>query len=69
MATSQVTISIENLAPANGTQLTPVWVGFHDGQFDTFDSGSPASPGLEQLAEDGDNGGLRSVQSQRVWTS
>ena len=58
MATSQVTVSIENLAPSNSTQLTPVWVGFHDGQFDTFNSGSPASPELEQLAEDGNNMGL-----------
>lgn len=55
MATSQVTVSIENLAPANGTRLTPVWVGFHNGNFDTFDGGSAASAALESLAEDGDN--------------
>ncbi|MDJ0705701.1 MAG: spondin domain-containing protein [Leptolyngbyaceae cyanobacterium MO_188.B28] len=55
MATSQVTISINNLAPADGTRLTPMWVGFHDGQFDTFEKGQKASLGLERLAEDGNN--------------
>jgi hypothetical protein len=39
--------------PANGTYLTPVWVGFHNGSFDVYDSGSPASAALERLAEDG----------------
>lgn len=48
-----VTVVIENLAPANGTWLTPFWVGFHDGTFDTFDTGAPAGPELERLAEDG----------------
>lgn len=58
MATSQVTVSIENLAPTNGTRLTPVWVGFHNGEFDTFDGGSAASLALESLAEDGNNAPL-----------
>lgn len=53
MATIPVTISIENLAPENGTFLTPLWFGFHDGTFDTYDRGRPSSPGLERLAEDG----------------
>jgi len=59
---TEVTVTIENLAPTNGTFQTPHWVGFHDGQFDIYDSGSPASslpePGgvaLERLAEDGNN--------------
>lgn len=46
-------ITVQNLAPANGTYLTPVWGGFHHGSFDLFDSGSAASPALERLAEDG----------------
>ncbi|MGF1494166.1 MAG: spondin domain-containing protein [Microcoleaceae cyanobacterium] len=54
MTTQQVTISIENLAPENGTFITPVWFGFHDGTFDTYDRGRPVSPGLESVAEDGD---------------
>ena len=49
----EVTVTVENLAPDNGTLLTPLWVGFHDGTFDTYDRGRPASAGLESLAEDG----------------
>lgn len=49
----EVTVTIENLSSANGGFLTPVWVGFHDGNFDIYDIGAPASPGLESLAEDG----------------
>lgn len=48
-----VKVSVENLGPAGGIFLTPVWVGFHDGSFDTYDLGSPASAGLERIAEDG----------------
>lgn len=50
----EVTITVENLSPENGTPITPLWFGLHDGNFDTYDSGRPASPGLESLAEDGD---------------
>ncbi|NJL23505.1 MAG: hypothetical protein HC895_26120 [Leptolyngbyaceae cyanobacterium SM1_3_5] len=53
MAKTQITISIENLAPVNGTSLTPFWFGFHDGNFDTYDRGRPASQGVERIAEDG----------------
>lgn len=49
-------VSVENLGPTNGSILTPVWVGFQDGSFDTFDVGAPASSGLEALAEDGVSG-------------
>lgn len=52
MAT-QVTVTIENLAPVNGNYLTPLWVGFHDGSFDIYDIGDPAELYLERLAEDG----------------
>lgn len=48
-----VQVTIENLAPSGGTFLTPVWVGFHDGSFDLYNSGSAASAHLERLAEDG----------------
>lgn len=48
-----VTVTIENLSPANGTNLTPVWVGFHDGEFDIYNRDEAATPGLESLAEDG----------------
>lgn len=52
---ADIQVSIRSLAPANGTYLTPFWVGFHNGSFDLFDSGSAASMGLQRLAEDGDN--------------
>ena len=48
-----VRVTIRNLAPAGGTFLTPVWVGFHDGTFDIYDVGAAASSSLERLAEDG----------------
>jgi hypothetical protein len=50
---TQITIELENLAPTNGTLLTPVWFGIHNGTFDTYDRGRPASPGVESVAEDG----------------
>lgn len=59
----RVNVVLENLAPTNGTFLTPVWVGFHDGTFDTYDGGTlanslpiPGSDALERLAEDGNTG-------------
>jgi len=51
-----VTVTIENLAPANGNYLTPVFVAFHDGSYDTFNPGGTASAGLEAIAEDGNTG-------------
>lgn len=55
---TQLTITIENLAPENGTSLTPFWFGLHDGGFDTYDRGRSASEGLERIAEDGNNAEL-----------
>lgn len=51
-------VTVENLAPTNGTFITPVWVAFHDGTFDIYDQGVAASTALERLAEDGDTSGL-----------
>ncbi len=48
-----VRVTITSLAPANGVYTTPFWVAFHDGSFDLFDMGAPASPELERVAEDG----------------
>ena len=47
-------VSIEN-APQNGTVLTPLWVGFHDGNFDIYDRNLSLDsfPGTESLVEDG----------------
>lgn len=53
MAETQVIVTIENLSPENGTFLTPFWVGFHNGNFDTYDRGVAISPAFERLVEDG----------------
>lgn len=50
---AEIRVTIENLAPANGNYLTPVWVGFHNGGFDIYDTDTPAAGFLERLAEDG----------------
>ena len=55
---TEVVVTIENLQPNDGFYFTPVWLGFHDGSFDLFDSGSVASAGLETIAETGDAGPL-----------
>ena len=55
-----VQVTIQNLSPANGIFLTPMWIGFHDGSFDLYDQnvaigGALGLPsGLEALVEDGD---------------
>ena len=48
-----IQVTIQNLSPNHGTFLTPMWVGFHDGSFDTINLGAAASPAMERLAEDG----------------
>jgi hypothetical protein len=51
-------VSVRNLAPRQGTLLTPVWIGLHDGTFQTVDLGTeasfffPATNAIERLAED-----------------
>lgn len=48
-----VKVDVENLSPTGGVSITPVWVGFHDGSFDSYNPGASAQLGLELLAEDG----------------
>lgn len=55
---AQYRVTITNNAPAGGTYITPVWVGFHSGSFDLFDPGSAASSALERVAEDGNTAPL-----------
>lgn len=55
---ANVRVTVTNHAPAGGTYLTPVWVGFHNGSYDTFDAGSAASAGIEAIAEDGNTAPL-----------
>ncbi len=54
-----VKVEVTNLFESGGLALTPVWTGFHDGTFDTFDLGSSASASLQALAEGGDMSGVR----------
>ncbi len=51
-------ISVTNTQAADGVYLTPLFTALHDGSFDSFDSGSAASASVENLAEEGDPGGL-----------
>lgn len=50
----EVTVTIDNLSPEQGIILTPLWVGFHEGNYDLYEPGLPSSAGLELIAEDGD---------------
>lgn len=61
----RVNVVLNNAAPNSATSLTPVWVGFHDGTFDTYNGGTLASTlpiqgsdALERIAEDGNSGPL-----------
>ena len=56
MSTGQsvdVRVSITNNAPQGGVAITPAWVGFHSGSFDSYNGGLTSLPGLESIAEDG----------------
>ena len=48
----RVTVTVTNLAPADGTIQTPFWIAVHNGAFDTYNRGAAASPELERLAEE-----------------
>lgn len=44
-------IAVTNTAPAGGFAITPVYAAVHDGSFDAFTEGQPASLGVETIAE------------------
>lgn len=46
-------VTVQNNANPGGVVFTPVWVGFHDGSFDSYNGGLSSQPGLERIAEDG----------------
>ena len=56
---STLRITISNDASSAGFALTPVYAAFHNGDFDSYNVGEAASPGLEQLAEVGNFGPVR----------
>lgn len=47
----QVTVHVENLAPAGSISFAPLRVGFHSGVFDPFDIGQAAGPEIQAIAE------------------
>ena len=49
----QVTVTIENLAPANSIAFAPLHLGFHQGVFDAFNAGQAADAGIVSVAEGG----------------
>ena len=63
IAARQVTVEVQvsNSAPQNGANLTPLWVAFHDGTFDSFNPGSSSSSALESIAEDGDTAAISAL--------
>lgn len=55
---AQVKVTITNNGGLGGVALTPVWVGFHNGSYDSYNSGVVASSQLQSLAEDGNSSSL-----------
>ena len=53
VSAQQVQVTIESLVPTGGVGFTPVWVGFHNGSFDSYNGGLSSQPGLELIAEAG----------------
>ena len=49
----QLKVIVTSQAPMGGVALTPLWFGFHDGSFDSYNGGQASSPALQALAEDG----------------
>lgn len=49
----QLTVTIENLAPAGSVSFAPLHVGFHRGVFDAFNNGQAAAAGITSVAEGG----------------
>lgn len=55
---AKLVVKVENLASTGSLNLSPLFVAFHNGSFDTFNAGAAALPGLQPLAEFGDASGL-----------
>ena len=57
----QVEVTVTSNVPVGGVAITPVWVGFHNGSFDSYDGGAPAAAALESIAELGLTGPISDV--------
>jgi PEP-CTERM motif/Spondin_N len=49
----ELTITVENLAPASSVSFAPLHFGVHNGSFDAFDIGGVAGAGIVSVAEGG----------------
>lgn len=58
---TDVKVTLTQLSPAGGVGIAPLWVGFHNGSFDSFDAGYAASLGIERAAEDGNAAQLSTI--------
>src|SRR5471032_2595709 len=63
---ADVTFTFTNTAPVGGVGVAPLWLGLHNGSFDSFDVGSAASVAIERAAEDGNAGVLTSNFASQV---
>jgi PEP-CTERM motif len=52
-ALQNVTVTVQNLAPASGIAFAPLHIGFHNGSFDSFNLGGVAGAGIISVAEGG----------------
>lgn len=48
-----VTVTVENLSPANSVSFAPLRFGFHNGTFDAFNNGTAATAPIISVAEGG----------------
>jgi Spondin_N/PEP-CTERM motif len=55
-AVVDVTVTVQNLVPANGIAFAPLHLGFHSGSFDAFDLGGTATAPIISVAEGGAGG-------------
>ena len=60
-APAHVQVTVTSNVPTGGVAITPVWVGFHNGSFDSYDGGAAAAGSLEALAELGMTGPISDV--------
>jgi len=58
---ADVKVTLTQLTPTGGVGIAPLWVGFHNGSFDSFDAGYAASLGIERAAEDGSASQLSTI--------
>ncbi|MEM7466383.1 MAG: spondin domain-containing protein [Pseudomonadota bacterium] len=56
-----IEVIVTSNVPAGGVAITPLWVGFHNGSFDSYDGGAEAASSLEALAELGMTGPISDV--------